>query len=142
MCHTRADLQFVLAGDLALLATRETNRANALVLPSAPQLTLIRAADVVVTHAGLNTVKECIMCRTPMVAVPLTDDQPANGFRVARNLLGVTAHWDVTGEAVADLIDEVRSEPTYAAAIEDMRRTFEAERQADTVSDLVRRFLL
>jgi MGT family glycosyltransferase len=53
----------------------------------APQLALLEKAAIVITHAGLNTALESLARGLPMVAIPITNDQPG----VARRLewLGV-----------------------------------------------------
>jgi MGT family glycosyltransferase len=50
----------------------------------APQLELLSRAEVVVTHAGPNTVLETLLHGKPMVALPLTLDQPAVADRISR----------------------------------------------------------
>ena len=58
-----------------------------IVVPVAPQLALLQKAAVAITHAGLNTALESLARGVPMVAIPITNDQPG----VARRLewLGV-----------------------------------------------------
>ncbi len=58
-----------------------------IVVPVAPQLALLDRATLVITHAGLNTALESLARGVPMVAIPITNDQPG----VARRLewLGV-----------------------------------------------------
>lgn len=53
------------------------------------QRKLLREASVVLSHGGLNTVKECILARAPMVVCPLYWDQPGNAARVDYHGLGV-----------------------------------------------------
>jgi MGT family glycosyltransferase len=61
------------------------------VVPFAPQLQLLRRAALCVTHAGLNTALESLACGVPMVAIPVTNDQPGVAARVA---------WTGAGEMV------------------------------------------
>ena len=58
-----------------------------IVVPYAPQLKLLQRATLAITHAGLNTALESLTQGVPMVAIPITNDQPG----VARRLewLGV-----------------------------------------------------
>ena len=58
-----------------------------IVVPVAPQFALLDQAAIVITHAGLNTALESLARGVPMVAIPITNDQPG----VARRLewLGV-----------------------------------------------------
>lgn len=52
---------------------------------------LLRRSTVAVTHADLNTVREALETGLPMVAIPVTNDQP-----------GITAHvaWIGAGETI------------------------------------------
>lgn len=60
---------------------------NPLIVENAPQLELLNRAEIVITHAGPNTVLETLMMGKPMLALPITLDQPAVAARLAR--LGV-----------------------------------------------------
>ena len=57
----------------------------------APQLELLKRAAVCITHAGLNTALESLAQGVPMVAIPVTNDQPGVAARIA---------WTGTGEVV------------------------------------------
>lgn len=50
----------------------------------APQLELLRRASLTITHAGLNTVMQSLLFGVPMVALPITHDQPAIAARLVR----------------------------------------------------------
>jgi MGT family glycosyltransferase len=56
---------------------------GALVLPYVPQLQVLQRASAVITHAGLNTALETLAAGLPMVALPLTNDQPGVARRLA-----------------------------------------------------------
>ncbi len=73
------------------LGSRDQN-ANALaatfagtpiVVPFAPQLALLERAAMTITHAGLNTALESLSHGLPMVAIPITNDQPGVASRLA-----------------------------------------------------------
>jgi MGT family glycosyltransferase len=53
-----------------------------LVVPYAPQLEILARAAVAITHAGLNTALEALAHGVPMVALPVTNDQPGVARRV------------------------------------------------------------
>ncbi|MGF1482538.1 MAG: glycosyltransferase [Cyanophyceae cyanobacterium] len=65
--------------------------SNPLVVKYAPQLALLQKASLAITHAGLNTALESLSYGVPMVAIPITDDQPGVAARIA---------WTGTGEVV------------------------------------------
>ena len=50
---------------------------NPVVVQYAPQLEILKVAQLVITHGGLNTVLETLMAGKPMVAIPLAHDQTA-----------------------------------------------------------------
>ena len=64
---------------------------NPIVVKYAPQLELLQKATLTITHAGLNTVLESLANAVPMVAIPITNDQPGVSARIA---------WTGTGEVV------------------------------------------
>ena len=39
-------------------------------------------ADVFVTHGGMNSISEALVCGTPMVVIPFVSDQPVNARRI------------------------------------------------------------
>jgi MGT family glycosyltransferase len=53
-----------------------------LVVPFAPQVELLKRATLTITHAGLNTALESLSQGVPMVAIPITNDQPGVASRL------------------------------------------------------------
>jgi MGT family glycosyltransferase len=77
------DVQLVLSmggGDAGAL---QNVPASAIVVAFAPQLELLKRADLTITHAGMNTTMESLSQGVPMVCLPVTNDQPAIASRVA-----------------------------------------------------------
>ena len=62
-----------------------------IVVGYAPQLDLLPRATLTITHAGMNTVLESLSNGVPMVAIPITNDQPGVAARIA---------WTGTGECI------------------------------------------
>ncbi|WP_414624302.1 glycosyltransferase [Calothrix sp. CCY 0018] len=77
---------------------------NPLVVGYAPQLELLQKAALTITHAGLNTTLESLTNGVPMVAIPVTNDQPGVGARIA---------WTGTGEVVS--LKEISAEKLHKA---------------------------
>lgn len=82
--------------------------ANVLVRPRVPFLQIVKKADVLITHGGLNTVKEALLLGTPMIVFPASNDMPMNAARVAYHGLGLTGNMTtVTAEETRALIARV-----------------------------------
>ncbi|MEG4349426.1 glycosyltransferase [Microcoleus sp. LAD1_D5] len=79
---------------------------NPIVVGYAPQLELLQKATLTITHAGMNTTLESLSNGVPMVAIPVTNDQPGVAARIA---------WTGVGEVV--LLKEL-SVPKLRSAIE------------------------
>ena len=77
-----AQLVLSLGGNMDPAAFSGT-AGNAVVVRFAPQLELLERATLCITHAGLNTALESLACGVPMVAIPITNDQPGAAARIA-----------------------------------------------------------
>lgn len=88
-----ADLDVQLVVALGGGATPEAlpELPGAIVVGYAPQLELLSKAALTITHAGMNTTLESLSYGVPMVAIPITNDQPGVAARIA---------WTGTGEVV------------------------------------------
>jgi MGT family glycosyltransferase len=62
-----------------------------IVVRYAPQVELIARSQLTITHAGLNSVLESLRCGVPLVAIPITFEQPGIAARV---------QWNGAGEVV------------------------------------------
>ena len=63
--------------------------ANVLVVNHAPQIEILKRSSMCITHAGLNTVLESLSNGVPMLALPITNDQPGVAARIANKKVGV-----------------------------------------------------
>ena len=87
---------------------------NAIVVNHAPQLELLKKASVCITHAGFNTVLEALTQGVPQVAIPVTNDQPGVGARIAAHQTGVVASSEkLTVSHLSTLVDEVLNNSMY-----------------------------
>jgi zeaxanthin glucosyltransferase len=77
------DAQLVISLGGASLEGLPALPGNPIVVSYAPQLALLERASVAITHAGMNTALECLTYGVPMVAIPITNDQPGVASRIA-----------------------------------------------------------
>ena len=90
---TDFDVQLVISHGGGLTDAQASGLPGApLVVPYAPQETLLERAHLTLTHAGLNTVLDSLAHGVPLVAVPITYEQPS----IARRL-----EWHACGESIS-----------------------------------------
>jgi MGT family glycosyltransferase len=112
------------------------------VVSYAPQLDLLRRSTVAVTHAGLNTVLDALATGIPMVAVPVTNEQPGISARVV--WVGAGEAFDykhVTPQALRAAVLRVRSDPSYRAAAERVRDSIRAGGGAPRAAEMIEQSL-
>ena len=87
---------------------------NPIVVGYAPQLELLQKATLTITHAGMNTTLHSLSNGVPMVAIPITNDQPGVAARIAWTGTGeVITLGKVTVEKLQNAIQRVLTEDSY-----------------------------
>jgi zeaxanthin glucosyltransferase len=88
--------------------------ANAIAVDRAPQIELLKRSALCITHAGLNTTLEAITQGVPLVAIPVTNDQPGVAARIAYTKTGKFVPLkELTVPRLTLLIDEVLRNSEY-----------------------------
>jgi MGT family glycosyltransferase len=108
-------IQFVVAmGNKLDPASFEQIPENVLLVDFAPQLELLKRASLCITHGGLNTVLESLTNGVPLVALPVTNDQPGVSARIRTKGVGdfITTS-ELSAERLKDLIQRVLFDPAY-----------------------------
>jgi MGT family glycosyltransferase len=112
-----------------------------IVVHYAPQLELLRRASVTITHGGLNTTLESLANAVPLVALPVTDDQPGVGARITHAGAGCAIPvQQVTAPRLRRALVAVMDDPRYRAAasrIRDQLRALDGPRYAARLIDAV-----
>ncbi|MDY8107993.1 glycosyltransferase [Fulvimarina sp. 2208YS6-2-32] len=141
----RFDVQLMIA-HCGGLSRAQSERLDAdWVVDFVDQQAILQRADLCVTHAGLNTVLDCLASSTPMLALPISFDQPGIGARIAHHRIGRT----IAGRRVRPgnfseaLTDLLAHRADYARRIAPIRAEIESaggtERAADLIDDLIAR---
>ncbi len=117
---------------------------NCQALARAPQLAVLRRAALMISHGGLNGIKEALFFGVPLLVLPFAWDQPGNAARVAFHQLGQMATWDgMSPGALAALIQagledgEVRRRVAQLGAT--LRADYARPMAAEALADLLRR---
>jgi zeaxanthin glucosyltransferase len=127
------ELQFVLAVG-GQLDSKQLGAvpANVMVVSYAPQIDILRRSSLCITHAGLNTALESLSSGVPMLALPITNDQPGVAARIANKKVGIVISPDqASPENFVAAIKRVLGDSTFR---DNVRRVQEAIRSTDGLS--------
>src|SRR5262245_55364617 len=106
--------------------------ANVMVVNYAPQIEVLKRSSLCITHAGLNTALESLASGVPMIAVPITNDQPGVAARIANKNVGVVMRPNqASPEKFVVAIKQVLGDSTIR---ENVHRVQKAIRSADGLS--------
>lgn len=109
-----------------------------IVVPFAPHQKLIERSQVVVTHAGMNTVLTALGCGVPLVAIPITNEQPGIASRLARTKAGKTLQLSKLNEiTLRTAISEVLSESSYRDNAEQLQKSIQESGGVKRAADII-----
>jgi MGT family glycosyltransferase len=142
MVARRPDWRLLMVVGRSLDVASFRSPPNATLVQSAPQLSVLRRASVMLTHGGLNSVKECLCSGVPMLVFPTGFDQPGNGARVVHHGLGLMGDIrQATPETLSSMLDTVAGDPGYRARVRAMQERFLAADAANQGVELVERLI-
>lgn len=109
-----------------------------IIVPFAPQSELILRSSAVITHAGMNTTIETLAAGVPLVAVPITNDQPAVAKRVELQGAGLSVPLRrLDAGRLAEALSTVLTDGSYRVAAQrlsaEIRESGGVARAADLV---------
>jgi zeaxanthin glucosyltransferase len=142
----RLDAQLLVAHCGGLDAAQEAVLLHAgatAVCAFAPQREALARADAVVSHAGINTVMDAVEARTPMLAMPVTFDQPGTAARVLHAGIGLRASLRLAGPGtIARQLRRLFVEPAFGERLDEqaasLARAGGTARAADIVEAALR----
>ena len=112
--------------------------ANSIVVTNAPQVELLRRSALCITHAGLNTTLESLAQGVPMVAIPVSLDQPGVATRIVYTKTGgYVPLRELTAPKLSALIDEVLSNPEYNQNANKMKQAIVETKELEKAVDLL-----
>jgi len=99
---------------------------NAILVGKAPQIALLRRADVMINHGGIGSVKECIYFGVPQVVFPIGFDQPGAAMRVLYHGLGLIGNFhQADAESIWSLLRQVLGSESFKARSQAMSEKFQ-----------------
>jgi zeaxanthin glucosyltransferase len=125
-------------GGLLSVAEASALPGSAMVYDFVPQEAVLKHADLVVSHAGFNTVMDALAAGLPMVAVPIAFEQPAIAARLVRSgVAEVVTRRRATRRDLRDAIEKVLREPIYRERAEVIRQEIALAGGVKRAADLV-----
>lgn len=124
-------------------AEAKTLPGSPLVVEYAPQVEVLSRASLTITHGGMNTVLDSLSFGVPLVAIPITFEQPGTGARI---------RWTKTGEVIPvsrlsatrlnQAIQKVLTDPSYFQNAQKVQRSIQqaggVKRAADIVEQCIK----
>ena len=125
--RTLKNLQFVLViGNQITSEQIGETASNVLTVAYALHTALLKPSSLCVTHAGLNTALEALAFGVPLLAIPITNDQPGVAARIAHKEVGLVISQDkLSSSDLAALIKQ---------AVEDSTLRVNARRLSESIS--------
>ncbi|GAB4031897.1 nucleotide disphospho-sugar-binding domain-containing protein [Spirosoma gilvum] len=97
---------------------------NIHLLSTVPQLQLLTFCDLMITHGGLGTIKECLEAGVPMLVYSLNKrvDQPGNSARVVSHQFGLRGKITDSATSIQQKVNALLKIPVYRANCQIMRQ--------------------
>lgn len=109
-----------------------------IVVAFAPHQKLIERSAIVVTHAGMNTVLTALGCGVPLVAIPITNEQPGIAARLARTQAGKTIQLDTLNETtLREAISDVLTESSYRQNAQRLQQAIQSSGGVKQAADII-----
>ncbi len=98
-----------------------------------PQLKILKSCDLYITHGGLNSIRESIYCKVPMIIYPFnkTSDLCGNAARVHFNALGLKGNIRETSASITAKIKYIFS-PAFQIPYQEKIARFEFTEKIQT----------
>ncbi|MBK6265313.1 glycosyltransferase family 1 protein [Marivirga sp. S37H4] len=119
------DVQLVFALGAPLEDHKELQQISGdpIIVPYAPQFEVLSHASLCITHAGLNTVLDALGNGVPLIAVPISFDQPGTAERIKYHHLGKVLNIKyINKELIRETIAEVLEDQNIQARCRDMQQ--------------------
>ncbi|MBV9873828.1 MAG: glycosyltransferase [Verrucomicrobia bacterium] len=112
--------------------------SSAIIVNQAPQIELLKRSALFITHAGLNSTLESLAQGVPMVAVPVSSDQPGIAVRIEYTNVGKFVPLkELTTQSLASLVDEVLTNPIYYQKAQAIKQILAKENGIEKAVDIL-----
>ena len=113
---------------------------DVIVVPFAPHQKLIDRSSVVITHAGMNTTLGALSSEVPMVAIPITSEQPGIAARISMTGTGeVVSLKDLSVPQLRSAIERVLTENSYKQNAHRLQQAIQQAGGVTKAADIIER---
>jgi zeaxanthin glucosyltransferase len=135
------DVQLVIAHGGGMSAdTARSLRGSPLVVEYAPQPDILARASLTITHAGMNTILDSLSYGVPLIAIPITFEQPGNGARIRSTGVGkVLSLQKLSVYILRKAIARVLSESSYKINARKIQQSIQQTGGAKQAADIIER---
>jgi MGT family glycosyltransferase len=114
--------------------------ANVMVVNYAPQIEILKRSALCITHAGLNTALESLSSGVPMLALPITNDQPGVAARIANKKVGLVIPPDqASPRNFVAAIKQVLGDPTFGDNVRKVQEAIRSTNGLSVAADILER---
>jgi MGT family glycosyltransferase len=111
---------------------------NPIVVDYAPQFEILKRSALTITHAGMNTTLESLSAGVPMVAIPITNDQPGVAARIDWTGTGIMVPLKkMSVESLRNAIERVLTDPSFKERADHFRKVIEETNGLQLAADLI-----
>jgi len=91
-----------------------------------PQLAILKRCDMMITHGGSSSIRECILLGIPMIVIPLGYESEEYARRVSHHELGIWADYRrLSARDLSYCVSRIRDDTKYKAGATRMKILFE-----------------
>lgn len=132
------DVQLVMSVGWALNLEEVKFPGNPIVVNYAPQAKLLQQASLSITHAGLNTTLGALSNGVPMVAIPISQEQPGIAERIALTKTGeVIALKKVNAQRLKEMVQQVLTNNIYQQNALKLQKVIQQSEGVQLAADLI-----
>lgn len=135
IASSRPDMIFVFAIKHLKSSCSNTGLSNVHIFERVPQMKMLSISRVFISHGGINSIKESIYFKVPMMIFPIETswDQPGNAARVQSLKIGVKASHRTSQAKIRSQIDDLVDQSMYSENVAALKAKIERNsNQSDT----------
>jgi MGT family glycosyltransferase len=134
------DVTVILVADPAL---KTSWPSNFLVYHHVPQMSVLEKVQAVICHAGYNTVCEALSFGLPIITLPMVNDQSYIATKVKNSGAGIRLKYKrLKSNHLTESLRELLTNPAYARAAMNIKRSFEKAGGSWQAANLIERFCI